>query len=228
MVSKVIFNSAVGLCALSVIGAVAIYFYKFNGNLSIHSRDWAYFGSYIGGAVTLPLTAASLVVVYRNYKLLQASASEERFKYLQGLYLTALNNAVETVDRGLQHIFLPNNTNKQVSYLDGFVNSDYLRLLRNKMSEDTELAQARILIGKPLLGLYDMLVAYETECGKDLINRSIKIRYQFYYRIIHDDGLGILDNSYVSSEKMKEFFYQLDDEPNEQDGERDKVSSQVS
>lgn len=215
MISKALFNTFVALCAFSVLGAVAVYFYQFNGNLSESSRDWAYFGSYIGGAVTLPLTAASLVVVYRNYKLLQVSASEERFKYLQGLYLTALNNAVETVERGLQHIFFPNHTNKQLSYLDAFVNSDYLKLLRNKMSEDSELAQARILIGKPLLGLYDMLCAYEADCGKDLISRSVKIRYQFYYRIIHEESLGVLDNKYVSAEEMSHFFYQLDDEPSE-------------
>lgn len=211
MASKILFRTFITLCVLSVLAAILVYFYHFNGGFSEYSSDWAYFGSYLGGAVTLPLTAASLIVVYRNYKLLQTSASEERFKYLQSLYLSALNNAVESVDRGLQHIFLPNETNKQLTYLDGLVNSEYLKLLKLRMSENSELAQARLILGKPLISLYDMLLAYESICGKDLISRSVKIRYQFYYNIIEDAGLELLDNGYISGKEIKDFFYKLDD-----------------
>lgn len=193
-----------------VFGALGLYLFTFNGGLSPNNEDWSYFGSYVGGVVTLPVTVATLVIVYKNYGIHRANLQETLVFNRQNTLLVALNKSIEHLDEALNLTYRNLTGVGNISYVEMFHSEDKFKTFSLEIERNAQKREkALILIGKRFLALYDLLGAYQRDVGNNEIVRSVKIRYQYYYSRIKKDVPLLVENSFVLPSDMCDFFEDL-------------------
>lgn len=203
-----IFKIKVALLILSsfVTVSIGLYFLKFNGGLSPDSKDWAHFGSYVGGVVTLPVTVMTLFLVYRNYNLQKGTYNETITRNLENSMLVALNLCIDDVESGFKFVYMESDRGT-ITYADVFcVPELFARLKKEVLSDKEEQLIVTMRIGKKLVSLYELLKGYEDKFGRTDVVKSIKFRYMSYYALISSDIPNIVRINGNTAEVMNKFF----------------------